>query len=366
MSPSRRTFVLGAASAMFPATPAEVRAAANASARRELQTSSPDAVGVSAARLEAVLAAGSSSAALRSLLVVRSGMLIGERYYGGASETELQAVNSATKSLCSMLVGTTLGQGKLAGLSQAMGQLLPELAQRFPNALMCNVTLAQVLSGTSGLAYDFRKDLRTLMRASDVGAYVFSLPSDGTPANTWSYNDAAVSLLAPVLEQARGVPLEEVARHDIFGPLGIERWSWGRDRSGQAMAYMGLRLRARDFIKLAWLMASLGTWNGSAVVPSQWVQDSTRTHVTSAWRNPPIQDIGYGYMWFTGALGGRPVAWAWGYGGQFAFLVPSLELAVTTTATDPPLQDLRTQTAAVTALVAQVVDVVAHGQNQSS
>ena len=260
-----------------------------------------------------------------------------------------------------MLVGTTLAQGKLPALSAPMRELLPALAQRYPSAPVCELTLAQVLSGTTGLAYDYRKDLRTLVTASDVGAYVFGLPGDGMPANSWSYNDAAVSLLVPVLERARGMPLEDIARHDLFDPLGIERWAWGRDRSGQPMAYMGLRLRARDFTRLAGVMVERGNWNGSVVVPSPWVQESTRRHVASSWRNPPIQDTGYGYLWFTGTLGGRPVSWAWGYGGQFAILVPSLELAITTTATDPPPQDLQKQTAAVAALVAQVVETVAQG-----
>ena len=52
------------------------------------------------------------------------------------------------------------------------------------------------------------------------------------------------------------------------------------------------------------------------------------------------------------------LAWAWGYGAQFALGVPSLQLAVATAATDPHPRDLRAQNTAVMAVVAQVVAAV--------
>lgn len=75
---------------------------------------------------------------------------------------------------------------------------------------------------------------------------------------------------------------------------------------------MGLRLRTRDLVKLACLMADAGKWNGSSALPGEWVADSSRAHVSGAWRNPPILDTGYGYLWFTGTLRGKFVVWAWG------------------------------------------------------
>jgi hypothetical protein len=53
----------------------------------------------------------------------------------------------------------------------------------------------------------------------------------------------------------------------------------------------------------------------------------------------------------------RPVFWAWGYGSQFALVVPSLQLAITTTATNPSPRALDAQNNAVMGVVAKVVDV---------
>ncbi|MES2956567.1 MAG: serine hydrolase, partial [Pseudomonadota bacterium] len=59
------------------------------------------------------LKAGESLSGLRALLVARRGVLVAERYYQGATAEGLQPINSATKSVCSMLVGLALRDGRL-------------------------------------------------------------------------------------------------------------------------------------------------------------------------------------------------------------------------------------------------------------
>jgi CubicO group peptidase (beta-lactamase class C family) len=75
-----------------------------------------------------------------------------------------------------------------------------------------DVTLRQVLTETTGLAYDWMTQERTFAAAPDPVQYAFQLARDGQAAGTWSYNDAAVGLLAPVLERVHGGSLVEVAR----------------------------------------------------------------------------------------------------------------------------------------------------------
>jgi len=69
----------------------------------------PKSQGLSPAALAEVLRAGVPG--LRSLLVARNGVLVGESYYAGASATDLLAINSVTKSVSSMLVGLALPKG---------------------------------------------------------------------------------------------------------------------------------------------------------------------------------------------------------------------------------------------------------------
>ncbi len=309
------------------------------------------------AALQKALDAGADIPALRTVLVARHGLLVAEHYYAGAQASDLVPINSITKVVGSMLVGQALQQGKIQDLSQTVGQLLPDVAARYPASLALPVTLGQILTGTSGLAYSLAQ-VRDLVRAPDPVAYVMALPGDGKPAGSWSYNDAAVSLLTPILERAQGMTVEDLVRRDLFTPLGIREFAGRRDASGRAMAYMGLRMHPRDVLKLATMVCQDGTWNQTRVLAQAWVADSTRSHVVPDWRIRSITDTGFGYLWFTGTIGGQRVAWAWGYGGQFALIVPALDLAVVTFATDPVPAQLGAQTNAVMAVIAWVIAAI--------
>lgn len=318
----------------------------------------PEANGFAPGALERILDSGTGVGALRSLLVVRKGALVAERYYGGATSEDLLAINSITKSVTSLLVGNAIAEGKLkSDLSQNVAELLPELTARVPSTAARDVSLRQILTGTSGLAYDYRIQARALASAADPAVYALELGADGKVPGGWSYNDAAISLLSPILQRAQGMSLAALAKRDLFGPLGIGRFQWERDKTGREYAYRGIRLRTRDLAKLAWAVANKGKWKDTQVVPAAWIEESTRPHTPGSWRVQPIGQSEYGYLWFTGQLHGKPVSWGWGYGGQFALVAPSLDVAVVTSATDPRPPDLQSQTAAIMALVAQVVAV---------
>lgn len=317
----------------------------------------PDSQGIANSAMDKILDAGESLGVMRSLLVVRNGTLIAERYYGGAAVSDLLAVNSVTKSVASILVGLALGQGKITSLSNPVSMLLPEEAAKLQTSPANSVTLDQILTGTSGLVYDYRTQIRLLANAPDPVRFAQGLPCEPHTPAAWAYNDAAVSLISPILERAVGMPVDEFANRHLFSRLGIEHFDWTRDKVGRCMSYMGLKLRTRDLAKIAWSMANGGQWGGVQVIPVGWVDNSTRPRVSASWQVAPISDTGYGYLWFTGNLNGRQVAWAWGYGAQFAMIVPSLHLAIVTSATDPRPQNLPRQNASVMNLVARVIEL---------
>lgn len=318
---------------------------------------SPASQGLADAAVAEVLQAGESVRALRSLLLARRGVLVAERYYQGVTADDLQPVNSVTKSVTSMLVGLSLHSGKLASLERTVAQCLPEAAQARPDAAVNQVTLGQILTGTAGLQYDFRFQYRELASAADPVA--FAQGQAASAAGGWSYNDAAVGLLSPILARVHGQNLEALAADGLWAPLGIARVAWARDRSGLPTSYAGLRLRSRDTLKLAWLMANAGRWGAVQVLPPAWVQESQRPRATPDWRVHPVEQTGYGYLWFTGRMHGHAVVWGWGYGAQLAVAVPALQLAVLTTAMPPPPDALPAQNQAVMGLVARLVRIAA-------
>ena len=96
---------------------------------------------------------------------------------------------------------------------------------------------------------------------------------------------------------------------------------------------------------------------GRQVVPRAWVDSSWAPRTVSGFSGHE-----YGYGWWQrptlGARGSHRVHFAWGYGGQFVFVVPDLALVVVATSDpDAPERD-RTHLNAVHGLLDQVVGAV--------
>ena len=64
----------------------------------------------------------------------------------------------------------------------------------------------------------------------------------------------------------------------------------------------------------------------------------------------------YGYGWWIRELAGRQVYYAWGYGGQFIFIVPDLEMVVVTTSVPTPGPQRREQLQGVYGMVERLIE----------
>jgi len=287
----------------------------------------PSSQGVSAESMDTLLAADASVPNLRALLVVREGLLIGERYYGGASSADLFQIRSATKSVTSMLVGQALADGRLPGLDATMAQLLPQALAAVPGSSAGPIALGRTLTMRSGIQLD-DTSLDFQRQQDDFTRFALSLPVHDT--GEWHYESAGSHLPSPILQRIDGVNLQAIATRDLFAPLGIEQSAWESDRQGTSIGSYGLQLRTRDFIKLAWMALDGGRWQGRQVVPSDWLAESHATQADVWDSDGAFEQVGYGYLWWTGRLGGKPVVLAWGFGGQFAVLVPSLRMTIAT------------------------------------
>ena len=90
---------------------------------------------------------------LRSLLVVRHGYLVYERYWHGDAHTG-QFAFSVTKSFTAALVGIALRDHHLKSLDQTVGELLATHLPTRADPRLAKVTVRQLLTMSSGLAGD--------------------------------------------------------------------------------------------------------------------------------------------------------------------------------------------------------------------
>ncbi len=290
----------------------------------------PDQVGMDATGLEAAALRASSQPRFRSLLVARHGRLVFERYFGDATDETLFDVRSVTKSIASLLTGIALRDRVFPGLDASIANWLA--AGYEVDSEDASVTLRHLLTMTSGFAWDETQgpDYNQWILSGAQVQFVLNRPHIAPAGSTFAYNSGAVHLLGVCLEQAAARPLADFARQHLFEPLGIHDVVWEPMTQGSVNAGSGIDLRGRDLLKLGQLVLQRGWSADRSVVPEAWVDGVTLPAFT--WRDDygAQRSVTYGSLfWVSDAP--PAAAFAWGYGGQFVYVVPSLDLVVVAT-----------------------------------
>ena len=293
---------------------------------------SPAEVGLDANLLEAAYRyLGEHVPHIDSLLIIRHGALAFERYMGTMAPERLHNLKSATKSVTSLLVGIALATGDLGDLDEPLGYILPEMFTGVTERTKREITIRHLLTMRSGLAWDEYGASAIAMTASpDWIRYVLERPLAHPPGTQFNYSTGDTHLLAAALQKLTGMALSEYAALYLFAPLGISRYVWPADPQGVTIGGAELSLTPRDLARIGYLALRGGVWNGDALVPADWIAESQRVHVPLA-SDEGCASLGYGYLWWVRPQAGYASALAVGYGGQFAILVPALDLLVVMT-----------------------------------
>ena len=320
---------------------------------------------------------GTAYAHVRSVLVVRHGYLVYERYRRGLDQTSGHDVRSVTKSVVGALVGIALAEGKIKSLDQTVGELLAAQLPAGIDARLSGVTVRHLLTMTGGLAGDSDaggdpRVAEAMWASPDWVRHALGQRMATDPGTRFAYNEASAHLLSAIVATCSGQSTLAYGRVKLFDPMGIrtetayepvlsdhieeeaietyDRASvaWPVDPQGYHYGASALRLPARDLAKFGYLYLNGGQWDGSQLVPADYVAAAT-----SATGSSPNLSAGYGWLWWVGTEGGRTF-FARGFGGQFIYVVPELDLVVVVTSDpdsgglDPKILISRTIVPAVT------------------
>ena len=298
----------------------------------------PAAVGMDPRLTAAAESAAARVSRVRSLLVARHGRLVLERYFGGADSTTLFDVRSVTKSVVSALTGIALSRGLLPSLNATVGAYVgpPATLDHGDSA----VTIANLLTMTSGYQWNETggNDYNLWVTSPNRVQFLLDRPQiDGGPPGPFIYNSAAVHLLGVVVQKAAGVPLPAFADNVLFAPAGITSARWEPSDSGTVNGGAGIDLTGRDLLRFGQLVLQNGRSGDRQIIPAEWVRAMTAAHFPWRTKVGSQQGVTYGYLWWV--ADGPPAHgfFAWGYGGQFVYVAPELDLVAVVTTSWPGL-----------------------------
>jgi len=300
--------------------------------------------------LEGAAAAAEELPRLRGLLVSRRGELILERYFNGASPRRAANIKSASKTVISALVGIAIERGLIAGVDAPIGPFFPDLLAGKENESKRAITIEDLLTMRSGLESTSSRNYGAWVHSPDWVRHALSRRLIDRPGERMTYSTGNSHLLSAILTRVSGKSTWEFARETLAEPLGFTLARWPRDPQGIYFGGNDMEMTPRQMLAFGKMYLEGGRAGGRQVVPAEWVQASFAPRTRSR-RSRRL----YGYGWWIRELAECVVYYAWGFGGQFIFVAPELEVVVVATSSDAPGVGRHDHREAVYELVAENV-----------
>ena len=224
----------------------------------------------------------------------------------------------------------------------------PELA-RDPDPAKQKITVEDLLTMRSGLEGTSGRQYGAWVTSRNWVRHALARPMFAAPGESMEYSTGNTHLLSAILTKATGRSTWQFANEVLAKPLGFTLAPWPRDPQGIYFGGNDMLMTPRQLIAFGELYLNNGRAGGQQIIPERWVKQSCegRKRELPRWaRRPgasldPTRDRRYGYGWWVSEIGGHDTCFAWGYGGQYVFVVPDLDLVIVTTASPDVSEERR-------------------------
>ncbi|TQV89132.1 serine hydrolase domain-containing protein [Aliikangiella coralliicola] len=284
-----------------------------------------------------------------SLVIAHNGQLVLEEQLrtsldfadGWASnqDIDLHVINSVTKSYTSALIGIAIDQNLITGVDVPVHDFFQH-KQPLANwsESKASITLEHWLNMQSGYNWDEwnvsyldSTNLNSQMNnALDPIRFLLERPMATEPGTTFAYSTGISFGIGRILQLASGMSVADFLREHLLIPLNITKFDyWSLDN--QLHTGSALYLTTRDMAKFGQLFLDGGVWNGARIISEDWVARSTTQRVNLN----ESGSFGYGYQWWMNEYHvGQQTFKSYsanGYGGQYIFVFPEIELVIAMT-----------------------------------
>jgi CubicO group peptidase (beta-lactamase class C family) len=288
---------------------------------------SPSKFDIDSVKFRKVLNQMAEISSIRSVVVIKDGKLIGEKYFSGAKADYAMNIKSATKSITSTLVGIALHEGFIDSINQKVIDFFPEYRNRIKDPRKLKLTIKDILTMRSGYAAKILKN-----HDFTVENVFANIPMVEEAGITFCYHAPASQLIAGIIERASKMTFDEFANKYLYEPLGISCAYWQKLPDGLNQADCESYFTPRDLARIGYLYANNGVIDGKRILDSAFVNEATTDQVHSKkdlWQfDDCTKNDGYGYWFWTINSNAYNEFAARGAGGQNIQVIPELGLVI--------------------------------------
>lgn len=264
---------------------------------------------------------------IHSMLVLKDGATVYERYSPGQDENTLHILWSASKTFTATAIGFAVQDGLLTVNDKVSSFFRDDELPSERSEYFSGLTVWHLLTMSSG----FTRDIMGPVEAGTVAhpaSEVLAQQQRFKPGTDFSYNSMNTYLLSAIVTKVTGLTAEQYLDRKLFKPLKIRRHIWEVSPEGYSMGGWGLHLTTRDLAKVGQFFLQKGLWKGKRILAESWFDEAMSAQVpTQKMPNGVEWRQGYGYqMWQCSVPGVYRMDGAW---GQFCIIIPDKNAVVT-------------------------------------
>ncbi|MFO7890602.1 MAG: serine hydrolase, partial [bacterium] len=296
----------------------------------EWETSTLEEQGLNSLMINSALSEMYGMSYYYSFLIIRNGYLVVEQYYNGRTKYVMDPIYSVTKSYISAVIGIAIEEGYIESIDSKLLDFFPEYTNEITDSSKFDITIRHLLTMTSGFDQDTNIS-DDVEHADNMIASILTSDLQSDPGSDFLYSTYGTHLLSGIIEKTTGKSTLVYTSESLLAPLGINAVMWSKDQNDVYFGGAGMFLTPRDMARLGYLYLKNGTLDEEQIIPSTWIEKSITNHrnYTTEWSE--MEEVGYGYLWWTGKLRGYRLFFASGLGGQSVIVFPELNMVIVTT-----------------------------------
>ena len=249
-----------------------------------------------------------------ALIISQDDKIVYEYYNHGCDVESPFHVFSVTKSVISMLIGIAIDKGYIKSINQKVLEFFPDYTIKRGEKTIQQITLRDLLTMTAPYKYKFAPYTKYFTSGDWVKASLDLLGGKGKIGEFRYTPLIGPDIFAGILVNSTGMSVLDFARKYLFEPLDINIpgdiiftnkeeqmefyksktvHGWVKGSTGVHTAGFGLAITPKDMLKLGKLYLNGGCWNGTQIVSTEWIYESTM--VQSRWEKLNLK---YGLLWW--------------------------------------------------------------------
>ena len=228
----------------------------------------PEDKGISSDKVNKLFDLSFEDDATQSVVLIKDGVLIAERYADGYDKDSFGTSWSMAKSFYAALILISVDKGEIGSLDDKVSKYLD-----YFNDDRSVITIRQLLNMSSGLEYPETQHEMMFFQPDHL-EYSRQVKLEKEPDTLFEYNNVNSMLLGDILFQATGKKADVLLEERILDKLQVKNKTLWRDSKQNVLTYCCIDMTARDYARFGQLFSNSGVWKDEQIISKELVDET--------------------------------------------------------------------------------------------